>query len=233
MIRLFVIILGISLINGCSYVVPKQAHKDACALYAFDDDWKEAAEDSAQKWGTPPHILLAFVKQESGFQKDVRPPRDYFLGVVPLPRRSSAYGYSQAQDPVWNEYIDENNRVLASRENIHDALDFIGWYNYKSYKRNGISRTDAYNLYLAYHEGNGGFARKTYLKKPWLINVANKVVRYSNEYKSQLNRCGSRKYKQSTVKSWSEPKNAVHSPPIKQNQKNQRNAPCNAPWPYC
>ena len=43
-----------------------------------------------------------------------------------------------------------------------DALDFIGWYNHTSNKRLGISKSDAYNLYLAYYSGHGGYARGTW-----------------------------------------------------------------------
>ena len=53
----------------------------------------------------------------------------------------------------------------------------------------GISRSDTYNQYLAYHEGQGGFKRKSYNKKPWLIKVAKKVERRANDYKAQLVRC--------------------------------------------
>jgi hypothetical protein len=44
-------------------------------------------------------------------------------------------------------------------------------------------------LYLAYHEGNGGFAKKSYLAKPWLLNVAQNVADQAKRYRSQLNFC--------------------------------------------
>ena len=53
----------------------------------------------------------------------------------------------------------------------------------------GIPRSDAYSLYLAYHEGIGGYKRKTYLQKPWLIQVAHKVKARSQLYQAQLNQC--------------------------------------------
>jgi hypothetical protein len=54
----------------------------------------------------------------------------------------------------------------------------------------GISKWDAYNQYLAYHEGHGGFKRKTYNGKPWLIGVARKVKNSASGYAAQLKRCG-------------------------------------------
>ena len=70
-----------------------------------------------------------------------------------------------------------------------DAIDFIGWYNDQSSRRSKISKSDAYNLYLAYHEGQGGFNRKTYRSKKWLIKVARKVQGQSKKYQSQLSGC--------------------------------------------
>ena len=53
----------------------------------------------------------------------------------------------------------------ASRDDFADALDFMGWYTSKSQKVNGISKWDAYNQYLNYHEGWGGFSRGSHLQK--------------------------------------------------------------------
>jgi hypothetical protein len=37
-------------------------------------------------------VQMAIMKQESAFVADARPPRDWFLGFIPLGRPSSAYG---------------------------------------------------------------------------------------------------------------------------------------------
>lgn len=185
------LVISFGLLSGCSSQPPKSTHKNVCKLFDYDDIWYDAAAKSEKKWGVPKYILLAFVHQESRFKEDAQPKRDYFLGFIPLPRRSSAYGYSQAQDPAWADYMKHTGRLFASRSNVNDTMDFIGWYNYMSHKKLGISRKDAYRLYLAYHEGRGGYARKTYLKKPWLIKVAKKVARQAETYKKQLWRCES------------------------------------------
>lgn len=213
----FLILLPLVLLGACSSNPPKETHDNICAIYDYDDDWEDAAKDAEEKWGVPEYILMAFVHQESRFQHDAQPARPYFLGIVPLPRRSSAYGYSQAQDPAWYDYQKDTGHWSARRSNIEDAIDFIGWYNYRSYKRNGISRKDAYNLYLAYHEGHGGYERKTYRNKDWLKKVAAKVKNRAQKYKAQLRNCG--KYQAPKAK----PK--AKSP--------SKSAPCNAPWPYC
>ncbi|NCN43762.1 MAG: hypothetical protein CO158_03100 [Piscirickettsiaceae bacterium CG_4_9_14_3_um_filter_43_564] len=208
------IIIFATLMSGCSSNPPKVSHDNICSLFEHDSDWEEAAYDAQKKWGTPAYISMAFVHQESRFSHDAKPERDYFLGIIPLPRRSSSYGYSQAQDPVWYDYQKDTGNWSARRNNIDDSMDFIGWYNNQSHKRNGISRNDTYNLYLAYHEGQGGFARKTYNNKPWLKKVAYKVTQRSIRYKKQLQQCGHSRY----------------SPPVS-SPKNKGN--CNAPWPFC
>ena len=65
----------------------------------------------------------------------------------------------------------------------------MGWYMHKSYKRNGISKSDVYNQYLAYHEGHAGFRRGSYKKKKWLIKIAKSVQKRAINYSAQLARC--------------------------------------------
>ena len=48
---------------------------------------------------------------------------------------------------------------------------------------------DAFNQYLAYHEGHGGWKRNTYREKGWLVGVARKVERYARTYDEQLRTC--------------------------------------------
>jgi hypothetical protein len=58
-----------------------------------------------------------------------------------------------------------------------------------SYRSNNIEPNDAYSLYLAYHEGNTGFARRSFEGKQWLIDVANKVQANTNLYGRQYSEC--------------------------------------------
>ena len=134
---------------------------------------------------------MSFVRHESSYRAKARPPFKWFL-FIPLGRASSAKGYAQAQDPVWGEYQAERGRLFRSRSDMEDALDFIGWYNYKTWRELGIDRTDAYNLYLAYHEGRGGYRRGTWKGKPEVRRYAKRVGETARAYKSQLARCEGR-----------------------------------------
>lgn len=179
----------VALISGCSSgPPPKKSLDNICSIFYYDDDWFDAAQDSYRRWGTPPWVQLAFIHQESTFKSHAKPKMEYFLGI-PIGRPSSAYGYAQATDEAWYDYQKSTGKWSAKRNDIDDALDFIGWYNYQSYKRLGISRDDPFKLYLAYHEGHTGYKRRTYLQKNWLPPVAKKVANRSRLYKSQYRQC--------------------------------------------
>jgi hypothetical protein len=132
---------------------------------------------------------MAIMHQESRFIADARPPRSKVLGFIPWSRPSSAYGYAQALDGTWDKYLETVDPWGDDRDDFADAHDFIGWYCSVTHKTLGVSRHNARKLYLAYHEGDKGYSRKTYLKKPWLMKVAKKVSKNSKRYKSQLSTC--------------------------------------------
>ena len=132
------------------------------------------------------------MRQESSFRHDAAPPRASVLGVPMWWRQSTAYGYAQAKDSTWQWYIDKTGNRGADRDDYADAVDFMGWYTNVSYRTLGISKWDAYNQYLAFHEGHGGWKKKTFLKKKWLIDVAKKVDRNAAIYACQINGCKKR-----------------------------------------
>ena len=160
-----------------------------CEIFREHPKWYEGARKSSDKWGVPIPVLMAIIHQESSFIPDAKPPRTSCLWIFPGPRPSSAYGYAQARDETWDEYQKSTGNTWADRDSFEDAVDFVGWYCDLSFKRSGISKQDAYGLYLAYHEGHGGYNRKTYLKKKWLVSVARKVRARANTYRRQLDSC--------------------------------------------
>ncbi len=185
------IILCLSLlfvIVGCSTTPPSQIN-NACAIFNEKTDWYEAAYDSYKKWGVPVHVQLAIMHQESRFVSDARPPRQKLFWFIPWTRPSSAYGYAQVKDSTWDWYKKKTGNYFADRDDFEDAVDFIGWYGNMSHRMLGISKWDAYAQYLAYHEGHGGYKRKTYRKKKWLLQVARKVKANASRYARQLRQC--------------------------------------------
>jgi hypothetical protein len=132
---------------------------------------------------------MAAIYQESKFIGNARTPHRYALGVIPMGRQSSAYGYSQALDGTWEEYQRDQHRRGAKRDRITDATDFMGWYMHESSVTLGIPRNDAEAQYLAYHEGRNGYASQSYLGKPWLVDVAAAIGARSEMYAEQLAYC--------------------------------------------
>jgi len=187
-LKLIILLLIASLSSACSTTPPKNID-NSCDIFFEKDDWYDEAKDSYERWGVPIHVQLAIIHQESKFNYDARTEMQYFLWIIPIGRKSDAYGYAQVKDDTWDWYIEKSGNSGADRDDFDDAVDFIGWYGNQTYKVLGISKWDAYNQYLAYHEGHGGFKRKTYNKKPWLIKVARKVEKRAKRYSAQLKKC--------------------------------------------
>lgn len=162
---------------------------DACALTRERPNYLRAMRRAERNWNVPVHVQMAVIHQESRFDGDIRPPFRYALGVIPMGRQSSAIGYSQALDGTWDEYIEDTGNRGADRTDIRDATDFMGWYMNITLERNGVALTDARRQYLAYHEGHGGYARQSYNRKPWLLDVARRVEARAERYRQQLESC--------------------------------------------
>lgn len=178
---------------GCASSPPAKPH-DACAIYSekggFFDNWQRYTRNASREFGIPESVILATIWQESKFDAKARPPRTKLLGFIPWKRPSTAYGYAQALDGTWDQFLKSTGTSrLARRSNYKHAARFVAWYHDQSHRINGIARHDAFNLYLAYHEGHGGFRRGTYRNKAWLINVAHRVQEMAHTFERQLARC--------------------------------------------
>jgi hypothetical protein len=163
---------------------------DACAMKRAKPAWFKDLERAERKWLVPKAVFLATIHQESRFVAKARTPFVYKMGVIPWGRMSSAYGYSQAIDSTWSWYKRETGHRSAKRDDFGDALNFMGWYMTETEKRNNISKGDAYNQYLAYHQGHTGFSRGNYRSKTWLVRIAQKVQTRAIMYDQQLHTCG-------------------------------------------
>ncbi|MFN3282393.1 MAG: lytic transglycosylase [Tabrizicola sp.] len=174
--------------GGGSYSAPRQLD-DACAIIRERPHYLRAMAATERRWGVPIHVQMATIHQESKFVGNARTPHTFVLGVIPMGRQSTAYGYSQALNSTWEEYQRSAGNRRARRDDIRDATDFMGWYMDQSERSLGISKADAEAQYLAYHEGRTGYANQSYLNKPWLMEVAKKVGQRSEMYRMQLATC--------------------------------------------
>tara|TARA_B100000287_G_scaffold149516_1_gene141223 strand:+ start:735 stop:1361 length:627 start_codon:yes stop_codon:yes gene_type:complete len=173
------------LLSACSSI-PKNT-SNSCSIFDERYFWYKYTKKVQERWGTPIYIQLAIIKMESDFDWLAKPPRSKIFKVIPYKRPSSSFGYSQAVKGTWEQYKKETGNRLATRARFKDSVDFIGWYTNKTETILKISKKDAFNQYLAYHEGWGNY--KHYKKNKKVIKLANKVEKQSNIYKKQLSKC--------------------------------------------
>tara|TARA_R110002096_G_scaffold113077_7_gene246053 strand:+ start:3369 stop:3953 length:585 start_codon:yes stop_codon:yes gene_type:complete len=162
---------------------------NACSIKDQRASWYKDMVRVERRWGVPVPVMMATIYQESKFEGKARTPYQWKANVIPMGRQSSAYGFAQAIDGTWDWYRDETGNRRAKRDRFSDAVDFMGWYMNESNKRVGIAKSDAYNQYLAYHDGQTGFRRGTYRKKAWLMRVAGSVSDRAVMYSAQLASC--------------------------------------------
>ncbi len=187
-ILIFMILFSCLMFVSCSRKTPSDTH-NVCSIFDQKKRWAKYAKKSAKKWGTPIHVQMAILRQESGFRYNAKPGRKKLLGFIPWKRKSSAYGYAQVLNQTWQEYIKDTKNNGADRDKFKDAIDFVGWYTSHTHKQINISKWDAYAQYLAYHEGRAGYMKKSYQGKKWLTKVARKVDQTAKNYAAQLKTC--------------------------------------------
>lgn len=173
-------------LTGCATTPPPHNKENVCSIFQEYPHWYKAAKKTQCKWGVPVNVQMAIIYYESAFQGDAKPRRKYYLGFIPGKHISSAYGYAQALNGTWDEYLAYTGKMFARRTQFESATDFIGWYSALARQQAGIDPYDPYSLYLAYHEGIGGYQRKSYIKKPWLMRLAKNVALKSQLFELQL-----------------------------------------------
>lgn len=188
-IKIWSVIVFCLLLTSCATVPPPTHSYNICSIFRQYPEWKTAAKRTERRWQIPVAVQMAIIDRESSFVSDARPPRQWLFGVIPWTRPTTAYGYCQAVDPTWRLYQRETGLYDANRYDFADSDEFIGWYASRAKKRAGISPSDPYSLYLAYHEGITNYMHRSYLAKPWLMRVARNVEARARAYHRQLMRC--------------------------------------------
>lgn len=176
------------LLTSCASSPPRDV-ANVCNIFEDRRSWYNAAKSAEQRWGVPIAVNMAFIYQESSFRARAKPERSRILWIFPGPRASSAYGYAQALDSTWAEYVAKSGNRGASRADFSDAVDFVAWYNANSSRISNIDTGDARDLYYAYHEGNGGYQRGSYRRKQWLVDAAARVETNAAQFSVQLDSC--------------------------------------------
>jgi len=189
-IRTSILFMLIIISASCTFSSYEPRNKNnLCQIFKEQRQWYKSASASRKKWGVPISVAMSIIYYESSFKSDARPPRRTCLFFFPGPRLSSAYGYAQAIDSTWKTYQRSTRRYGADRDDFHDAIDFVGWYCHKTAVECGVNKKDAFRQYLAYHEGQKGYLRRSYRRKSWLVKRARQVQQRAVMYARQLNQC--------------------------------------------
>jgi len=84
------------LFSGCVSSPPDDVD-NVCEIFREKSGWYKDAKKSRARWDVPISVMMAIMHQESRFVATAKPPRKKIWGVIPGPRPSDAYGYSQAK----------------------------------------------------------------------------------------------------------------------------------------
>ncbi|WP_176085537.1 transglycosylase SLT domain-containing protein [Martelella sp. HB161492] len=184
-------LLSLAVLSSCSTTISNT--ENSCAVLAqkngIFENWSRDVKRASNQYGVPVSVLMATVYVESSYDSNARPPRKWYFGIFPGSRPSSALGFSQALDGTWDDYKRQTGNRGASRTDFGDSIAFIAWYHYQSHVRNGIPLNDAYDLYLAYHSGQTGYARGVYKNRPVALNGAARAQKMARTYELQLRHC--------------------------------------------
>ncbi|ABS78238.1 hypothetical protein CbuD7D7780_11175 [Coxiella burnetii] len=190
--KILILLLLISLLflDGCHSKSPPQNLQNVCEIFQQYPEWFWAAKTTRHRFGIPISVQMAIIYQESHFNSHAEPPRQRLLGFILWFRPTSASGYAQAVDGTWRRYLKAIGKLSGNRNDFSDAIYFIGWYANLAHIKLGISKTDAFSIYLAYHEGIKGFRKKTYRHNKKLLTLAShQVAKQAHHYRIQLLRC--------------------------------------------
>ena len=180
--------LAAAMLAGCASRPPSNS-ENLCEIFKERPRWHRAAKTAEKRWKIPAPVMMAVMYKESSYVANARPPRSRLLWVIPWKRSSSAYGFAQATDAAWSDYVRGTGNRSADRDDFADAVDFVGWYLNRSHRHLRIARDDARALYLTYYAGMGGYQRGTWRNNGWLKDAAARVDRRSSRYAGQLANC--------------------------------------------
>lgn len=176
--RKLVIFLALCLLVGFTkhhHHHPIKNTDNICRIFQNNPSWYGKAKHTENKWGVPVAVQMAIINQESRFDPEAK-------------ATSSAYGFSQALKGTWRSY-QRSTGAKGRRNEFAAATDFIGWYVHMTKNHLGISAKNTYALYLAYHEGLGGYKSHSYKRKPFIMRLAKNVRKKAGIYRTQLLAC--------------------------------------------
>ena len=181
------VLLALAVLASCANSIPNN-QDDICDILDENPKWVGSLMSAKKKWIADPSTVMAIIRQESSFDSNAAPDREKILGFIPWKRPTTAKGFSQAIEGTWEQYQKETGQNRAKRSSFDNSVDFIGWYLSKASSVK-IRNYEVDKLYLAYHEGYGGYKRRSYTEKDWLLDIAKKVKYNAVRYERQIKSC--------------------------------------------
>ena len=80
--KILLIVFLSTLLSGC-FSTPAVEVSNICNLMDEEVSWYRSVKASEKKYGSPMHIQLAIMYQESRFASDAKPPREKLFGAIP------------------------------------------------------------------------------------------------------------------------------------------------------
>ncbi len=103
LLRATALLVLVAACGSGNYSAPRNLD-NACSIVSQRPNYLKAMQRTERKYGVPVAVQMATIYQESKFIGNARTPHQFALGIIPMGRQSSAYGYSQALDGTWEEY---------------------------------------------------------------------------------------------------------------------------------
>lgn len=185
-------LLVCGLLTSCATTPPRNINNICDVLKqksGFLTDWRSSAVHASKKYNVPLPLILATIYKESSFNSTAKSERTKLGGFIPWKRKSTAYGYSQALNNTWLDYVKETKYFYADRSNFAHSTDFIGWYYQKSIKRHKLAPNDYKNLYLSYYLGYSKSPKSYKNVAPNVLRSVQKLVDTTLAYEKQLKNC--------------------------------------------
>lgn len=169
--------LMLAIVMIFSFISVGYASNNICELIAEHPQWYVAARATQNKWHVPVNVQFAIMHMESNFKPEAKA------------RTTTAYGFAQAVNATWKGYQQKTGNTDSRRDHFKDASDFIGWYAKQMNDRIDIPTNNAYDLYIAYHDGSGGYKKAVRNSQSFAARLARRVQSDASLYKTQLAQC--------------------------------------------
>ncbi len=149
---------------------------NVCLIFKHHPAWQVATKATEKKWGVSQAIQMAIMNTESKFKGTAKN------------HHSSARGYAQVINRTWRAYEKDVGKHEI-RSHFADASNFIGWYASQMHDIKHIPLSNALDIYLAYHEGLGGYTHALKHKHSMVYRLAKHVQARASRYQKKLNGC--------------------------------------------